>query len=204
MVILFTKHNYAVGLRVCLSPIVELPLDVSHLLWTLCSNQNMKDVVRQGTEHDSRVVRFNFESKDQTPSFKDLVRSDASENLEGAEAQIPQESSIQWPSEDSPNLASGLDDANPPYPYLPTVLEEPNSSFSEGITSLYLCSLLPYYLISDSKHHFHEWAVAEDDPLPAIDGLRITGEAFPGREIQASGYSINGTTSCNFEVRVVP
>jgi hypothetical protein len=50
---------------------------------------------------------------------------------------------------------------------------------------------------------FHECAAAEDDPLPAIDGLRITGDAFPGREIQASGYSINGTTSCNFEVRFV-
>ncbi|RCV16175.1 hypothetical protein SEVIR_3G119000v4 [Setaria viridis] len=135
------------------------------------SNHNMKDVP-QGTEHDSRAVRFNIESKDQNPSFKDLIRSDASENLEGAEAQIPQEPSAQWESEGSPNLASGLDDANPQYPYLPTVLEEPSSSFSE---------------------------VAEDDPLPAIDGLRITGEAFPGRELQASGYSINGTTSCNFE-----
>ncbi|KAM0875863.1 hypothetical protein ACQ4PT_036523 [Festuca glaucescens] len=40
---------------------------------------------------------------------------------------------------------------------------------------------------------------AEDDPMPAIDELRITGEAFPGRELQASGYSINGTTRCNFE-----
>ncbi|CAL4909920.1 unnamed protein product [Urochloa decumbens] len=135
------------------------------------SNHNLKDVP-QGTEHDSRAVRFNVESKDQNPSFKDLIRSDASENLEAAEAQIPQEPSAQWESEGSPNLASGLDDTNPPYPYLPTVLEEPSSSFSE---------------------------VAEDDPLPAIDGLRITGEAFPGRELQASGYSINGTTSCNFE-----
>jgi hypothetical protein len=120
----------------------------------LCSNQNMKHVVPQGAECGSRAVRFNFEYKDQTPSFTDLVRSDASENLEGAEAQIPQESSTQWASEDSPHLASGLDDANPPYPYLPTVLEEPSSSFSEGITSLYLCSLLPLYLISGGKHHF--------------------------------------------------
>ncbi|RLN29766.1 uncharacterized protein C2845_PM05G26640 [Panicum miliaceum] len=135
------------------------------------SNHNTKDVP-QGTEHDSRAVRFNIESKDQNPSFKDLIRSDASENPEGTEAQIPQEPSAQWDTEVSPNIASGLDDANPPYPYLPTVLEEPGSSFSE---------------------------VAEDDPLPAIDGLRITGEAFPGRELQASGYSINGTTSCNFE-----
>ncbi|WVZ79686.1 hypothetical protein U9M48_027239 [Paspalum notatum var. saurae] len=36
-------------------------------------------------------------------------------------------------------------------------------------------------------------------PPPAIEGLQITGEAFPGRELQASGYTINGTTSCNFE-----
>jgi hypothetical protein len=38
-------------------------------------------------------------------------------------------------TEGSPKLASGLDDANPPYPYLPTVLEEPSSSFSEGVAS---------------------------------------------------------------------
>nr|CAB3464218.1 unnamed protein product [Digitaria exilis] len=134
-------------------------------------NHNMKDAP-QGTEHDSRAVRFNIESKDQNPSFKDLIRNDATESLEGAEAQISQEPSAQWESDGSPHLTSGLDDATQPYPYLPTVLEEPSSSFSE---------------------------VVEDDPLPAIDGLRITGEAFPGRELQASGYSINGTTSCNFE-----
>jgi hypothetical protein len=159
----------------------------------------MKDVP-QGTDHDSRAVRFNIESKDQNPSFKDLVRSDASENLEGAEAQVPQETSAQWDSGGSPNLTSGLDDANPPYPYLPTVLEEPSSSFSEGVASLNPCICLLYYLSYDGEQHFYEWAVAEDDPLPAIDGLRITGEAFPGRELQASGYSIHGTTSCNFEV----
>ena len=61
----------------------------------------------------------------------------------------------------------------------------------------------PYFFSSDGKHFFHEYAVAEDGPLPAIDGLRITGEAFPGKELQASGYSINGTTSCNFEVRSI-
>lgn len=40
----------------------------------------------------------------------------------------------------------------------------------------------------------------DDDPLPAIDCLQISGDAYPGRELQACGYSINGTTSCNFEV----
>uniref|UniRef100_A0ACD5XDJ7 Uncharacterized protein n=1 Tax=Avena sativa TaxID=4498 RepID=A0ACD5XDJ7_AVESA len=122
------------------------------------SSQITKDVVVQGTERDSRSVRFKFESKDQNPSFKDPLRRDGSENLEGTEG--------------PPNLASRLDDRNLPYPYFPTVLEESSSSFSQA---------------------------AKDDPLPAIDGLRITGEAFPGRELQASGYSINGTTGCNFE-----
>ncbi|KAI4994343.1 hypothetical protein ZWY2020_029391 [Hordeum vulgare] len=136
------------------------------------SNQITKDVSAQGTERDSRVVRFSSESEDQNPSFTNLVRSDASENMEGAETQASQEPPTQWGPEGGPSLASGPDDGNLPYPYLPTVLEEPSTSFSE---------------------------VAEDDPLPAIDGLRITGEAFPGKELQASGYSINGTTSCNFE-----
>lgn len=41
----------------------------------------------------------------------------------------------------------------------------------------------------------------DDDPLPAIEDLQISGEPYPGHELQACGYSINGTTSCNFEVR---
>lgn len=48
----------------------------------------------------------------------------------------------------------------------------------------------------------HYGAAAEDEPLPGIDGLQIAGDPFPGRELQACGYSINGTTSCNFEVYV--
>ncbi len=56
---------------------------------------------------------------------------------------------------------------------------------------------------SDDIFLFYEYVAAEDDPLPGIEGLRITGEAFPGRELQASGYSTNGTTSCNFEVLFV-
>lgn len=50
------------------------------------------------------------------------------------------------------------------------------------------------------KHFFSRYDTVDDDPLPAIEGLQITGEAFPGRELRACGYSINGTTSCNFEV----
>ena len=45
-----------------------------------------------------------------------------------------------------------------------------------------------------------QYPVGDDDPLPAIEGLQISGDAIPGQELQACGYSINGTTSCNFEV----
>uniref|UniRef100_A0A1J3JAG4 Uncharacterized protein n=1 Tax=Noccaea caerulescens TaxID=107243 RepID=A0A1J3JAG4_NOCCA len=71
------------------------------------------------------------------------------------------------------NYAAEFDDPSPSnYPILAPVLEEPSSSYSEA---------------------------ADDDPLPAIAELQISGEPFPGRELQASGHSINGTTKCNFE-----
>lgn len=136
------------------------------------SNQFRSAVSAQAPQHDSHAVQFDFDTQSQNPPFKGLSRSDALDGSVGAEAQHVQETSAEWGSGDSPNLASGLEEANPSYPYLPTVPEEPGSSFSEA---------------------------AEDDPLPGIDGLRITGEAFPGRELQASGFSIDGTTSCNFE-----
>ncbi|XP_023637178.1 uncharacterized protein LOC17881562 isoform X2 [Capsella rubella] len=58
------------------------------------------------------------------------------------------------------------------YPILASVLEEQSSSISEG---------------------------PDEDPLPGIADLQISGEPFPGRELQVSGHSINGTTKCNFE-----
>ncbi|XP_019084450.1 PREDICTED: uncharacterized protein LOC104708245 isoform X3 [Camelina sativa] len=64
-----------------------------------------------------------------------------------------------------------VDDPSPSnYPILAPVLEEPSSSISE-----------------------------DEDPLPGIADLQISGEPFPGRELQVSGHSINGTTKCNFE-----
>ncbi|XP_052168881.1 uncharacterized protein LOC127785459 isoform X2 [Oryza glaberrima] len=131
-----------------------------------------RDVSAQVSQHDPHSVPLDFEPENQNPPFKRLSRSDVSDASEGAEVQHAREHSAHWGHGDSANLVSGIEDTNPSYPYLPTVLEEPGSSFSEA---------------------------AEDDPLPGIEGLRITGEAFPGRELQASGYSTNGTTSCNFE-----
>lgn len=103
------------------------------------------------------------------PSFSDMVSSSDMDESDGS----GKEPSAPWGSGNSPYLTPPHDDPSSSYsPYLPPVLEEPSSSFSEA---------------------------GEDDPLPAIDGLQISGEAFPGQELQACGYSINGTTSCNFE-----
>ncbi|CAO2152644.1 unnamed protein product [Urochloa humidicola] len=55
----------------------------------------------------------------------------------------------------------------------PNALEEPGTSTSEG--------------------------GEQDDSLPGIRGLRMTGEAFPGRDLCTSGYPTNGTETCNFE-----
>jgi regulator of replication initiation timing len=144
-------------------------------------NQGVQESPSHPTQADPHV-RFTLEPKDHNLSFKDLTRGTGTdlEDLEGPVSgphQHVREPSAQWGSATSPNDSSatavaGAEDQNSAYPYLPTVLEEPSSSFSEA---------------------------AEDDPLPAIEGLRITGEAFPGRDLLASGYSINGTTSCNFE-----
>ncbi|KAK9673231.1 hypothetical protein RND81_12G154900 [Saponaria officinalis] len=71
------------------------------------------------------------------------------------------------------SYSNTFEDPNSSYsPHLQPVPEEPSSSFSEA---------------------------ADDDPLPAIEDLQISGEPYPGRQLQACGYSVNGTTSCNFE-----
>ncbi|KAH9611138.1 hypothetical protein KSS87_004801 [Heliosperma pusillum] len=77
-----------------------------------------------------------------------------------------------WVSGNSPYSNTFEDPSTSYSPYLQPVPEEPSSSFSEA---------------------------ADDDPLPAIEDLQISGEPYPGRQLQACGYSVNGTTSCNFE-----
>ncbi|VAH55730.1 unnamed protein product [Triticum turgidum subsp. durum] len=136
------------------------------------SNQFRKDVPAQASQRDSDALQFGFVAQNSSLPLEGPSRRYVLDDSVGAEDQHVREPSAQWGSGDSPNLESGLEEANPSYPYLPTVPEEPGSSFSEA---------------------------AEDDPLPGIQGLRITGEPFPGQDLQASGFSINGTTSCNFE-----
>ncbi|KAK6923631.1 hypothetical protein RJ641_009831 [Dillenia turbinata] len=110
-------------------------------------------------------------SRGDTVKFSDPVSSSEIEDPDPEGHHNETEPSSGWTAGNS-QYTTTRDDPNSYSPFLPPVLEEPSSSFSEA---------------------------ADDDPLPAIDGLQISGEAFPGQELQACGYSINGTTSCNFE-----
>ncbi|KAM0002830.1 hypothetical protein Hdeb2414_s0311g00864431 [Helianthus debilis subsp. tardiflorus] len=62
-----------------------------------------------------------------------------------------------------------------------------------------MSTLASCYLTGQTLTCLLQYSAADDDPLPAVEQLQISGEPLPGRELQASGYSINGTTSCNFE-----
>lgn len=46
-------------------------------------------------------------------------------------------------------------------------------------------------------------AEVEGDPVPAVEGLSISGEARPGRFLQVCGWAINGTTRCDFAVGTI-
>ncbi|KAJ4715770.1 Tripartite motif-containing 29 [Melia azedarach] len=124
-----------------------------------------------GNHDDPHATRYGEETANKQVKFRVPVSNSEMDDPD-AEEQSERDHSSNWPAGHTA-YTSTLDDPNSSYsPYLAPVLEEPSSSFSEG---------------------------ADDDPLPAIEGLQISGEAFPGRQLQACGYSINGTTSCNFE-----
>ncbi|KAJ9564969.1 hypothetical protein OSB04_000935 [Centaurea solstitialis] len=104
-------------------------------------------------------------------TFSDPVSYNDVEDYDNQNEGTEGEPFVDWNSNNTPNTNT-VEDPNSYSPYLAPVLEEPTSSFSEA---------------------------ADDDPLPVVEALQISGDAFPGRELQASGYSLNGTTSCNFE-----
>ncbi|CAA3008629.1 Isochorismate synthase, chloroplastic [Olea europaea subsp. europaea] len=121
-------------------------------------------------QNDSSPVRNNEGTTSKKVTFGDLVRNNAVDDPVIKGYENDREASANWTPKMSA-YTTNADDLNS-YSHLPPVLEEPTSSFSEA---------------------------ADDDPLPAIQGLQISGEAFPGQVLQASGFSIYGTTSCNFE-----
>ncbi|RAL50103.1 hypothetical protein DM860_007777 [Cuscuta australis] len=105
-------------------------------------------------------------------TFSEISNSNATDDPDNERTNNDREPSVSWVSKSSPYVTSQEDPMSTYSSYLPPVMEEPTTSYSEA---------------------------ADDDPLPAIEGLQISGEAYPGRELQASGYSIHGTTSCIFE-----
>ncbi|GMI67160.1 hypothetical protein like AT5G23490 [Hibiscus trionum] len=123
------------------------------------------------THSDTHTMRYGEETINKQVTFRDPVSNSEMDYSDVEGHQNEREPPSNWGSGNTPYAAQ--DDPSSSYPpYLPPVLEENSSSFSEA---------------------------AEDDLLPAIEGLQISGEAYPGKELQACGYSVNGTTSCNFE-----
>ncbi|KAL3376274.1 hypothetical protein AABB24_002957 [Solanum stoloniferum] len=125
--------------------------------------------VSQGYTHSKPESE---ETSSKQVTFSDLISSNEMDDSDMERHQNDREPSVNWANKSSA-YTSQLDDPGSSYsPYLPPVLEEPSSSYSEA---------------------------ADEEALPAIAGLQISGDAYPGQGLQACGYSINGTTSCNFE-----
>lgn len=125
--------------------------------------------VSQGYTHSKPKSE---ETSSKQVTFSDLISSNEMDDSDMERHQNDREPSVNWANKSSA-YTSQLDEPGSSYsPYLPPVLEEPSSSYSE---------------------------VADEEALPAIEGLQISGDAYPGQGLQACGYSINGTTSCNFE-----
>ncbi|GER37600.1 hypothetical protein STAS_14017 [Striga asiatica] len=121
-------------------------------------------------ETDPHHTRNNEVAVSKKVTFGDLVKNPEMDEPDNRGHLNDAEPSVNWNSKAS--ATTPLDDPDSYSPFLPPVLEEPPSTFSEA---------------------------ADDDPLPAIEGLQISGEAIPGQQLQACGYSTNGTASCNFE-----
>ncbi|KAF7813367.1 uncharacterized protein G2W53_034343 [Senna tora] len=138
----------------------------------IASRNSSHDIPNQlvVTQGGAHPAHYGEETTNKQVTFRDPVSNSEGDDHDGDGNQNERDTSVNWSSGNSPYTTTA-DDPSSYSPYhLPPVLEEPSSSFSE-----------------------------DDDPLPAIEGLQISGEAFPGKELQACGYSINGTTSCNFE-----
>ncbi|KAK2456091.1 hypothetical protein QL285_003487 [Trifolium repens] len=136
-------------------------------------NSSSHDVPNhQGVAQGDSQNEYYGEMPNKQVTFRDPVSNNDVDDPEGDGDHSERDAPANW-SSGNPPYTTTVDDPSSSYsPYLPPVLEEPSSSFSEA---------------------------ADDDPLPGIEGLQISGDAFPGRELQACGYSVNGTTSCNFE-----
>nr|XP_027189563.1 uncharacterized protein LOC101501044 isoform X6 [Cicer arietinum] len=139
-------------------------------------NSSAHDVPNHQVTQGDTQNEYYEEMSNKHVKFRAPVSNNEVDDSEGDGDNSERETPANWSSGNPPYTTTVEDPSSSYSPYLPPVLEEPSSSFSEG-----------------------DNYAADEDPLPAIENLQISGEAFPGRELQACGYSIHGTTSCNFE-----
>lgn len=60
---------------------------------------------------------------------------------------------------------------------------------------MYLCGTR---LDGDSPNDIQDYS-SGGDLLPGIEGFQVVGNPIPGSTLRACGFSINGTTHCNFQ-----
>lgn len=101
------------------------------------------------TQGDAQVTRYSEETTNKQVTFRDPVRNSESDYQDPEGNHNERETSANWNSGNAP-YTTALDDPSSSYAhYLPPVLEEPSSSFSEGH---YLFCTLFIGLIIESCH----------------------------------------------------
>lgn len=99
-----------------------------------CNSRNsVQDAPAQPTVTQGNLQAFQFgEENSRHPAFSDLVSGNEIDDPEAVGFQSVREPSVHWGPGNSSYLTPAHDDLNSFSPYLPPVLEEPSSSFSEG------------------------------------------------------------------------
>lgn len=106
-------------------------------IWLFRDYSTSQDASAQTNQGETCAVEF----KSQT-SFKGPVRTQTDDPE--PTAHHGKEPSVHWAPGNSPYMSTGQDEPNA-YSYLPTVLEEPNSSFSEGAGNFFASHKLRFY-----------------------------------------------------------
>lgn len=84
------------------------------------------------TQGDAHLAHYGEEMTNKQVTFRDPVSNSEVDDPDGDGNHNEREISANW-SSGNPPYATNVDDPSPSYsPYLPPVLEEPSSSFSEG------------------------------------------------------------------------
>lgn len=105
-----------------------------------CSNTTSQDLSSQlaVSQDDSLSKSRSEEIPNKQVTFRDHISNNEMDDSDMERHQNGREPSPSWHSKSSP-YTNPLEDLNSHSPYLPPVMEEPASSFSEGENSVFYC-----------------------------------------------------------------